>query len=101
MLDEQNEDNFTLEINSKTSLWVKNVENLQFLVPSEGLELENVSFINVTEVVSVFESDSKSTIIELMGISYEKLYFYLVIALASILGICVLIVIPTIIGCQK
>jgi len=101
MLDEQNEENFTLEINSKTSLWVKNVENLQFLVPSEGLELENVSFINVTEVVSVFESDSKSTIIELMGISYEKLYFYLVIALASILGICVLIVIPTIIGCQN
>ena len=73
MLDEQNEENFTLEINSKTSLWVKNVENLQFLVPSEGLELENVSFINVTEVVSVFESDSKSTIIELMGIPDRRL----------------------------
>ena len=70
-------------------------------MPSEGIELKNVNFLNVTKILSVFEEDSKSTIINWIGISYEDFYFYLVIALAFILFICVFIVIPTIIVCNR
>ena len=101
IIDEENQDNLTLDINPETSFLVQDVERLRFIVPSEGLELEKVTFNNVTEVTSVFERNNLPSIIDWMGITYENFYFYLVIALASILVICVLIVIPTIIGCHK
>ena len=104
IIDEENQDNFTLDINPETAFFVQDVERLHFVVPPEGLELEKVTFINVSEVTNVFERNDEnnlSSIIDWMGITYEKFYFYLVIALASILVICVLIVIPTIIGCHK
>ena len=47
----------------------------------------------------VHEKDNESEIIQVLGITTQQLYFYLVIILSGLLGMCVLVVIPIIVCC--
>ena len=91
--------NITLKLHPKTEIIIQDIDDLVFNVPTDGLQLENVTFINIAKIQSAFNSESK--IIEILGISYQDLYLYLLIATAALLIFCIAVAIPSIIFCVK
>ena len=99
---EENEESehfiFTLPITVESFISISNLESLNLNYTRYGvrpkLNIENVTFVNL-------DSEETTQIIDWMGISPEELYFYLMIAFASITFICLFVIIPSIICCQS
>ena len=92
------EENVTLPITVDSYISISNLESLYLNYTRYGvrpkISIENVTFVDV-------DSEEATQIIDWMGISHEELYFYLMIAFASITFICLFVIIPSIICCQS
>ena len=92
------EENVTLPITVDSYISISNLESLYLNYTKYGvrpkISIENVTFVDV-------DSEEATQIIDWMGISHEELYFYLMIAFASITFICLFVIIPSIICCQS
>ena len=87
-----------LPITFETSINISDLDSLSLNYTKYGVRpgiiIKNVTYIST-------DSEETTQIIDWMGISHEQLYFYLMIALASICFICLFVIIPSIICCQS
>ena len=88
------EDQELLEVQEETKIDFLDIQELVL----RGLPGSNITFENVTRIETHFAT---TNYIDFLGITHEQLYFYLVLALASCLLLCVLVVIPIIIFSTK
>ena len=102
IVQEENEETehfiFTLTLTVNSFISIRNLENLYLNYTRYGVQ-PKINFENVTFVDVDYEETTQ--IIDWMGISHEELYFYLMIAFASITFICLFVIIPSIICCQS
>ena len=92
------QEDVTLPITVNSFISISHLESLYLNYTRYGvrpnIRIENVTFVDV-------DSEEATQIIDWMGISHEELYFYLMIAFASITFICLFVIIPSIICCQS
>ena len=99
---EEDEENdqfiFDLPLTHDSQITISNLESLYLNYSKNGvqprLRLENVTHID-------FEFEESNKIIPWMGITFEDLYFYLMIALAGLAFICLFVIIPIIVCCMS
>ena len=98
IVQEENEETKTLPITVPSNIKISDVESLYLNYTRYGVR-PKINIVNVTFVG--VDSEETTQIIDWMGISHEELYFYLMIAFASITFICLFVIIPSIICCQS
>jgi hypothetical protein len=83
---------------STIQIQIQNLDFLNLRLPRKaGI---NLKIDNVTSIETIAETDDQNAeMIDLLGITFTQLYFYLVVVLSGLLGFCVLVVIPSIICC--
>ena len=89
---------FELPMTHESQIIIYNLDRLSLNYSKNGvrpqLMIENVTHID-------FESEPFNKIIPWMGITFEDLYFYLTITLASLVFICLAVIIPIIVCCMS
>lgn len=94
----------------KVDVVVQNVTNLKIILPAQvftdatsDFYVNNLKLQNVTFAETLFGQLATTVLhpnLGILGITKEQLYFYMVIALSALLGLCIFVIIPVIVCCS-
>ena len=98
---EINETIHSLNISKTSTIELESIEELILNLPGNSITDLSLDFelSNVTQIQSSFKEGPKT--MDWVGITLQDFYFYISIALGSALVLCVVIIIPLIICCNK